>query len=49
MEAQAIDTLRRCVEGLGADGFGPRAFGVPADKRRYIDPRSPRPWIDFNS
>jgi hypothetical protein len=41
LEAQAIDTLHRCVDGLAADGFGRRAFGAPADKLRYIDPKNP--------
>jgi hypothetical protein len=41
METTAMETLRRCVDGLAADGFGRRAFGVPADKLRYIDPTNP--------
>lgn len=40
METQAIATLQRCVEGLASDGFGRRAFGAPADKLRYIDPKN---------
>lgn len=41
LEAQAIETLRRCVDGLASDGFGRRAFGASADKLRYIDPKHP--------
>lgn len=40
MEAQAITTLQRCVDGLASDGFGRRAFGASADKLRYIDPKN---------
>ncbi|HXW50376.1 MAG TPA: PD-(D/E)XK nuclease family protein [Candidatus Acidoferrales bacterium] len=41
LEHEAIETLRRCVDGLKSDGFGRRAFGAPADKLKYIDPKSP--------
>lgn len=39
METQALETLRRCVDGLAGDSFGRRAFAVPAEKLRYIDPK----------
>jgi hypothetical protein len=39
MEAHAVATLHRCVDGLASDGFGRRAFGAPLDKLRFIDPK----------
>jgi CRISPR/Cas system-associated exonuclease Cas4 (RecB family) len=39
-EAEAIATIRRCVDGLAADPFGRRVFTVDTRRLRYIDPKA---------
>ena len=40
METDAKASLHRCVEGLAADPFGRRAFAVPKERLRHIDPKN---------
>lgn len=39
-ESEALASLHRCVEGLGAEPFGRRVFAVKKEQLRYIDPKT---------
>ena len=40
VEAEAKETLHRCVDGLAADPFGRRVFSVDKKRLIYIDPKN---------